>query len=253
MSDDFLSKPLSFGAPQSSGMYLVRRLKNSITQHSTKHRGAPSVNRNRRKSPTAAFVAVFELRYSVPANATRVYFSRRSIQTARTVRTRFLTDWFLSYDWCVHWWRWWTVQWNECNETCKPNRKTASNTVRIVECISIDCDENDSWKFIHINLFIHRLLNHVMKQGAATANTFGTIAVMYSAFGVLLQYARGEDDEINTIAAGGATGLLYKSTAGLRKCAIGGGIGLALTSMYVLWSVAGGGSKKLSDLKSQFL
>lgn len=98
-----------------------------------------------------------------------------------------------------------------------------------------------------------QLLNHVMKQGAATANTFGTIAVMYSAFGVLLQYGRGEDDEINTIAAGGATGLLYKSSAGLRKCVIGGGIGLALTSLYVLWSVAGGGSKKLSDLKSQYL
>ncbi|ETN63811.1 hypothetical protein AND_004458 [Anopheles darlingi] len=51
-----------------------------------------------------------------------------------------------------------------------------------------------------------QLLNHVMKQGAATANTLGTIAVMYSAFGVLLQWARGEDDDFNTIAAGGATG-----------------------------------------------
>lgn len=35
---------------------------------------------------------------------------------------------------------------------------------------------------------------------------------MYSAFGVLLQFARGEDDDINTVLAGGATGLLYKST-----------------------------------------
>ena len=36
--------------------------------------------------------------------------------------------------------------------------------------------------------------------------------MMYSAFGVLLQFARGEDDDINTVLAGGATGLLYKST-----------------------------------------
>ena len=43
-----------------------------------------------------------------------------------------------------------------------------------------------------------QLLNHVMKQGAATANTLGTLAVMYSVFGVVLQWARGEDDEINT-------------------------------------------------------
>lgn len=51
-----------------------------------------------------------------------------------------------------------------------------------------------------------------MKQGSATANTLGTLAVMYSGFGVLLQYFRGEDDEINTVLAGTATGLLYKST-----------------------------------------
>ncbi|XP_055547458.1 mitochondrial import inner membrane translocase subunit Tim23 [Wyeomyia smithii] len=98
-----------------------------------------------------------------------------------------------------------------------------------------------------------QLLNHVMKQGAGTANTLGTIAVMYSAFGVLLQWTRGEDDEINTIAAGGATGLLYKSTAGLRKCAIGCGIGLALSSLYVLWGITGGSSKKLKELRSQYL
>lgn len=51
-----------------------------------------------------------------------------------------------------------------------------------------------------------------MKQGSATANTLGTLAVMYSGFGVLLQWIRGEDDDINTIAAGTATGLLYKSS-----------------------------------------
>lgn len=61
-------------------------------------------------------------------------------------------------------------------------------------------------------LFFFRLLNHVMKQGSATANTLGTLAVMYSGFGVLLSWARGEDDEINTILAGTATGLLYKSS-----------------------------------------
>lgn len=52
-----------------------------------------------------------------------------------------------------------------------------------------------------------------MKQGSGTANTLGTIAVMYSAFGVLLQWGRGDvDDELNTVLAGTATGLLYKST-----------------------------------------
>lgn len=94
-----------------------------------------------------------------------------------------------------------------------------------------------------------QLLNHVMKQGSATGNTFGTLAVLYSAFGVLLSQVRGEDDEINTIVAGGATGLMYKSTAGLRKCAIGGAVGLALSSLWVFYNVSTGSSKKFSEFK----
>jgi mitochondrial import inner membrane translocase subunit TIM23 len=92
-----------------------------------------------------------------------------------------------------------------------------------------------------------QLLNHLMKQGSATANTMGTIAVLYAGFGCLLSFARGEDDEINTITAGTLTGLMYKSTAGLRKCAIGGGVGLALSSLWVLYNVAG--SKRDSGFK----
>jgi len=57
-----------------------------------------------------------------------------------------------------------------------------------------------------------QMLNHIVKQGSANANTLGCIAVMYSTFGVLLQQVRGVDDELNTIAAATATGLLYKST-----------------------------------------
>lgn len=79
-----------------------------------------------------------------------------------------------------------------------------------------------------------QLINHVMKQGAANANTLGVLAVMYSGFGVVLSYARGADDELNTLAAGTATGLLYKSTSGLRKCGIGGAVGFGLASLYVL-------------------
>ncbi|KAK9744974.1 hypothetical protein QE152_g7274 [Popillia japonica] len=57
-----------------------------------------------------------------------------------------------------------------------------------------------------------QMLNHIMKKGSATANTLGSIAVIYSAFGVILSWARGTDDDLNTITAATATGLLYKST-----------------------------------------
>lgn len=96
-----------------------------------------------------------------------------------------------------------------------------------------------------------QLINHVMKQGSATANTLGTLAVMYSAFGVLFSYVRGEDDDVNTVLAGVGTGMLYKSTAGLRKCAIGGAIGLAVTGAYCLWNL--GSNSKITELKSQYL
>lgn len=88
-----------------------------------------------------------------------------------------------------------------------------------------------------------------MKQGSATANTLGSITVLYSAFGVLLQYGRGEDDEINTVLAGTATGLLYKSTSGLRRCAIGGGVGLTISGLYCLFVLM----SSSNDKKKQFL
>ncbi|KAF8783463.1 Mitochondrial import inner membrane like protein [Argiope bruennichi] len=81
-----------------------------------------------------------------------------------------------------------------------------------------------------------QFLNHITKRGAGTANTLGVVAVMYSGFGVLFSWLRGVDDEVNTIAAGTATGLLYKSSGGLRKCGIGGAVGLGLTSIYCLWT-----------------
>lgn len=86
---------------------------------------------------------------------------------------------------------------------------------------------------------LDRLLNHIMKQGSATGNTLGALTVMYSGFGVLLQFLRGEDDEANTMLAGTATGLLYKSTAGLKRCAIGGAVGLSISALYSLYILYG--------------
>lgn len=102
---------------------------------------------------------------------------------------------------------------------------------------------------MHSILFVlDRLLNHVMKQGSATGNTLGALTVMYSGFGVLLQFLRGEDDEANTMLAGTATGLLYKSTAGLKRCAMGGVVGLSISglySLYVLYASSDGRRNKM--------
>ncbi|CAH0546101.1 unnamed protein product [Brassicogethes aeneus] len=81
-----------------------------------------------------------------------------------------------------------------------------------------------------------QMINHIMKKGSATANTFGSVAVIYSGFGVILQLVRGTDDDLNTVIAATATGLLYKSSAGLRKCGMGGAIGFGVSALFALWN-----------------
>ncbi|XP_046584730.1 mitochondrial import inner membrane translocase subunit Tim23-like isoform X1 [Haliotis rubra] len=81
-----------------------------------------------------------------------------------------------------------------------------------------------------------QMLNFITKQGASSAQTLGVIALMYSIFGVVLSTSRGVDDELNTVVAGTATGFLYKSSAGWKKCARGGAIGLTLSVAYVLFT-----------------
>lgn len=81
-----------------------------------------------------------------------------------------------------------------------------------------------------------QIINFTTKRGAVSANALGVLAVMYSGFGVILSWLRGTDDELNTVVAGTATGLLFKSSAGLRKCALGGAVGLGITTAYCLWT-----------------
>ncbi|XP_021566655.1 mitochondrial import inner membrane translocase subunit Tim23 isoform X2 [Carlito syrichta] len=72
--------------------------------------------------------------------------------------------------------------------------------------------------------------------GALWANTLGSLALLYSAFGVIIEKARGAEDDLNTVAAGTMTGMLYKCTGGLRGVARGGLTGLTLTSLYALYN-----------------
>lgn len=88
-----------------------------------------------------------------------------------------------------------------------------------------------------------QMLNFIAKGGASTAQTLGVVSLMYSIFGVILSYGRGVDDELNSIVSGTSTGLLFKSSAGLKKCLRGGGIGLILSTAYVLCT-----SEKVRDL-----
>ncbi|NP_001085062.1 mitochondrial import inner membrane translocase subunit Tim23 [Xenopus laevis] len=94
-----------------------------------------------------------------------------------------------------------------------------------------------------------QILNMVTRQGALWANTLGSLALLYSAFGVIVEKTRGAEDDLNTIAAGTMTGMLYKSTGGLRGVARGGLAGLALASTFALynnWEHIKGSSSQVS-------
>lgn len=54
-----------------------------------------------------------------------------------------------------------------------------------------------------------QLLNYMTKNGAKMANTFGTIALVYSAIGVGLSFVQERNDDLNTVSAAIATGALY--------------------------------------------
>jgi len=81
-----------------------------------------------------------------------------------------------------------------------------------------------------------QLLNYVGKQGASTANSLGIVALMYSGIGCFMSWMRETDDDYNTIGAATVTGLLYKSTSGIRRCGIGGAVGFGLATAYILWT-----------------
>lgn len=102
-----------------------------------------------------------------------------------------------------------------------------------------------------------QILNYITKNGANTANAFGTVAVIYSVIGVGLSFVQESNDDINTLVSATTTGLLYgglsspkpkvdatsnaasrilTSTAQLRvrRAAIGGMFGLCLSAAYIL-------------------
>ncbi|ERE81148.1 import inner membrane translocase subunit Tim23-like protein [Cricetulus griseus] len=81
-----------------------------------------------------------------------------------------------------------------------------------------------------------QILNMVTRQWALWANTLGSLALLYSAFGVIIEKTLGAQDDLNTVPAGTMTGMLYKCPGGLRGIACGGLAGLTLTSLYALYN-----------------
>uniref|UniRef100_A0A2A4JUD3 Mitochondrial import inner membrane translocase subunit Tim23 n=1 Tax=Heliothis virescens TaxID=7102 RepID=A0A2A4JUD3_HELVI len=79
-----------------------------------------------------------------------------------------------------------------------------------------------------------QIINYIMKQGTNTGCTLGIIASFYSCIALGVTWLRDKEDTANTFIAATTTGVIYKSTSGLRSMGLGAAVGLTLAGVYTL-------------------
>ena len=85
-------------------------------------------------------------------------------------------------------------------------------------------------------LRLNSVLNSVTRRGPFLGNSAGVIAMVYNGINSTMGYWRGKHDSVNSIAAGALSGMLFKSTRGLRPMLISGGL---VAGAAGAWAVSG--------------
>lgn len=74
-------------------------------------------------------------------------------------------------------------------------------------------------------LRINCILNACTARGPFLGNSLGIVALLYNGLhGALIKARNDQEDLWSSVAAATASGAIFKSTAGLQKCLIGGGV-----------------------------
>ncbi|KAG0160958.1 hypothetical protein PDIDSM_8490 [Penicillium digitatum] len=81
---------------------------------------------------------------------------------------------------------------------------------------------------------LNSVLNSVTRRGPFLGNSAGVVAMVYNGFNSGLGYVRGKHDASNSIVAGALSGMVFKSTRGLKPMMISGGI---VASIAGAWAV----------------
>lgn len=84
-------------------------------------------------------------------------------------------------------------------------------------------------------LRLNSALNAITRRGPFLGNSAGVVAMMYNGINSTIGYYRGKHDSFNSIAAGGISGMVFKSTRGPRPMLISGGI---VASLAGTWAVS---------------
>jgi import inner membrane translocase subunit TIM23 len=84
-------------------------------------------------------------------------------------------------------------------------------------------------------LRLNSVLNSVTRRGPFLGNSAGVIAMVYNGINSTLGYARGKHDAANSVLAGALSGMLFKSTRGLKPMMISGGIVASIAGTWAVW------------------
>lgn len=84
-------------------------------------------------------------------------------------------------------------------------------------------------------LRLNSVLNSITRRGPFLGNSAGVIAMVYNGINSTIGYYRGKHDAANSIVAGALSGMLFKSTRGLKPMMISGGI---VASIAGTWAVS---------------
>ena len=73
-------------------------------------------------------------------------------------------------------------------------------------------------------LRLNSVLNSMTRRGPFLGNSAGVLALVYNGLNSTLGYWRGKHDGANSVVAGALSGMLFKSTRGVRPMMISGGL-----------------------------
>ncbi|OCK76105.1 mitochondrial import inner membrane translocase subunit tim23 [Lepidopterella palustris CBS 459.81] len=83
-------------------------------------------------------------------------------------------------------------------------------------------------------LRLNGVLNAVTRRGPFLGNSAGVVAMVYNGINSTIGYYRGKHDASNSIVAGALSGMIFKSTRGVKPMMISGGI---VASVAGTWAV----------------
>jgi mitochondrial import inner membrane translocase subunit TIM23 len=84
-------------------------------------------------------------------------------------------------------------------------------------------------------LRINGILNSITRRGPFLGNSAGVVAMCYNGINSSIGYWRGKHDASNSIVAGALSGMLFKSTRGIKPMLISGSI---VASVAGAWAVS---------------